>query len=151
MNAIRRRNQGYSPLAEFDRLRNEMNRLFEDDWLGNAGGNGRRFSVPAVDVREHENDILVQAELPGVDMEDIDVSVSSNVLTIKGEKKSEDEKKEEGYYYRESWSGAFQRSVTLPDTVDPDKVDAKMKDGVLRLSFPKKEEVKPRQISIKQG
>lgn len=151
MNAIRRRNQGYSPLAEFDRLRNEMNRLFEDDWFGNMAGNGQKLGVPAVDVREHENDILVQAELPGVDMKDIDVSVSGNVLTIKGEKKSEDERKEEGYYYRESWSGAFQRSVTLPDTVDPDKVDAKMKDGVLRLTFPKKEEVKPRQINIKQG
>jgi HSP20 family protein len=151
MNAIRRRNQGYNPLAEFDRLRNEMGRIFEDDWFGTVGGNGQRFGVPAVDVREHENDILVQAELPGVDMKDIDVSVSSNVLTIKGEKKAEDEKQEEGYYYRESWSGAFQRSVTLPDTVDPDKVDAKMKDGVLRLNFPKKEEVKPRQINIKQG
>ncbi len=151
MNAIRRRNEGYNPLAEFDRLRNEMNRLFDDDWFPTAGTNTSRLGLPAVDVRENENNVEVRAELPGVDMKDVDVSVSGNVLTIKGEKQGTQEDKQNDYYHRETWTGSFQRTVTLPDTVDQDKVDAKMKDGVLRLNFPKKEEVKPRQISIKQG
>lgn len=151
MNAIRRRNEGYNPLAEFDRLRNEMNRLFDEDWFPTAGTNVTRLGLPAVDVCENENDVEVRAELPGVDMKDVDVSVSGNVLTIKGEKQDAHEDKQNDYYHRETWHGSFQRTITLPDTVDPDKVDAKMKDGVLRLSFPKKEEVKPRQISIKQG
>lgn len=151
MNAIRRRNEGYNPLSEIDRLRNEMNRLFDDDWFGNFSPSASRFGVPAVDVAENENDVEVRAELPGIDMKDIDVSVSGNVLTIKGEKKGEHEDKQGDYYHRESWSGSFQRTITLPDTVNADKVDAKMKEGVLRLTFPKKEEVKPRQISIKSG
>ncbi|MFW5729492.1 MAG: Hsp20/alpha crystallin family protein [bacterium] len=151
MNAIRRRNEGYNPMTEFDRLRNEMSRLFDDDWLTGFPGAAGRLAVPAVDVCENENDVEVRAELPGVEMKDVDVSVSANVLTIRGEKKGTDEKKAGDYYHRESWQGTFQRTITLPDTVNPDKVDAKMKDGVLRLTFPKKEEVKPRQISIKAG
>lgn len=148
MNLVRRRNDRYSVPSEFDRIRNEINRIFEDDWFGGESLLDRRLS-PTLDIEDSDNEVLVTAELPGVDIEDVDVSVSGNMLTLKGEKKDEHEEKTGGYFHRESWSGSFQRSVTLPDAIDPDKVSAEMKNGVLRITLPKRDEVKPKQISVK--
>jgi HSP20 family protein len=89
--------------------------------------------------------------MPGVDINDVDVSVSGNVLTLKGEKKDEHEERKGGYFHRERWSGSFQRSITLPDAIDPEKVKAEMKNGVLRITFPKRDEVKPKQIAVKSA
>ena len=148
MNLVRRRNDRYSVPSEFDRIRNEINRIFEDDWFGGESLLDRRLS-PTLDIEDSDNEVLVTAELPGVDIKDVDVSVSGNILTLKGEKKDEHEEKNGGYFHRESWSGSFQRSITLPDAIDPDKVSAEMKNGVLRITLPKRDEVKPKQISVK--
>jgi HSP20 family protein len=150
MNLVRRRNNRYNVPSEFDRIRDEINRIFNDDWLATPGLTGTSFA-PTVDVSDSDDEVVVTAELPGIDIEDVDVSVSGNVLTLKGEKKDEHEEEKGNYYHRERWAGSFERSITLPDAIDPDKVTAKMKNGVLQVTFPKREEVKPKQISVKSG
>lgn len=150
MNLVKRRNNRYEVPTEFDRLRSEINRIFDDDWFGGRGLLDRTFA-PTMDIEDSGEEVLVTAELPGVDIKDVDVLVSGNVLTVKGEKKDEHEKEDAGYYHRERWSGSFERSFTLPDAIDPEKVKAEMKNGVLRIRFPKREEIKPKQISVKSG
>ncbi|NBB89682.1 MAG: Hsp20 family protein [Spirochaetes bacterium] len=150
MNLMKRRNNRYEVPAEVDRLRNEINRIFDDDWFGGRGLLDRTFA-PSMDIEDSGDEVLVTAELPGIDIKDVDVSVSGNVLTVKGEKKDEHEDRDGGYYHRERWSGSFQRSVTLPDAVDAENVKAEMKSGILRITFPKREEVKPKQISVKSA
>ncbi|UCD58800.1 MAG: Hsp20/alpha crystallin family protein, partial [Candidatus Hydrogenedentota bacterium] len=110
---------------------------FEWDW------------APAVDVVEHDDKMVVKAELPGMTEKDVDISVEENVLTIKGEKKTEEEKKEKSYHRLERSYGMFQRSFILPTWVTPDKAKASFKDGVLEIELPKSEEVKPKQVKIK--
>ncbi|RKX76056.1 MAG: Hsp20/alpha crystallin family protein [Spirochaetes bacterium] len=134
----------------FERLQREINRLFDFDrwgWDETTGIFDRTISPP-MDIVEKPDSIVVTCDLPGVDKKDLDISISGNVLTIKGEKKEEKEEKETQYYRKESWSGSFQRTVSLPNTVDADKVEAVMKDGVLRLTMPKKEEAKRKQIPV---
>ncbi len=128
---------------------NEINDLF--DWTASPGERGlldRGFS-PTVDVVENPKDITITCDIPGVDKDDIDISISGSVLTIKGEKKGEEEKKDARVYRKENWYGSFQRSLTLPDIVAPDKVDAKMKNGVLKLTIPKKEDARQKRIAVK--
>ncbi len=135
---------------EFDLLRDEINRLFDFDYEG-SGLFDRRVSPP-IDVVEGNDDFVIICDLPGVKSKDLDISVANNVLTIKGEKKIDDGKNEkEGtkYYRRECWSGTFQRTLSLPESVDNNNVDASMKDGVLTITVGKREEVKPRKISVK--
>jgi HSP20 family protein len=103
-----------------------------------------------VDVVDTSDAVKVYCDIPGVSKDDIDLSVASNVLTIKGEKKeaSEKEKNEQKSYRDETWAGSFQRTISLPDSVDPQNVEATMKNGVLTITFGKREEVKPRQIEV---
>jgi len=104
--------------------------------------------LPKVDVIDRDDEVLVRAEIPGVEKEDLDVSVSDNAITIKGQTRSE-EKEEKGDYYRcEITRGAFARTVALPDVVDSEKVKAKFKDGVLELTLPKVEKAKRHSIRI---
>lgn len=134
----------------FDLLQNEINRLFERDML-DLGTEPALFDegfAPAVDISENDDNVEVRCDLPGVNKDDIDISVSDNLLTIKGEKKDEKEEKEDAYYRHESWSGSFQRTVALPDSADPDKAKAEMKDGILKLTMPKREEKKRKQIKV---
>ncbi len=134
----------------FDLLQNEINRLFDRDLL-DLGSEPALFDegfTPAIDVSDNDDNVEIRCDLPGVKKDDIDISVSDNLLTIKGEKKDEKEEKEKAYYRRESWSGAFQRTVSLPDSVDPDKAKAEMKEGILHLTLPKKEEKKRTQIKV---
>lgn len=132
-------------------LRDEMNRLFE-----NFFGSG--FSIepvlgagwsPALDISETESAVTVKAELPGVDAKDVDVSLSGDVLTIKGEKKEEKEEKERSYHRVERSYGSFSRTLRLPATVDADKIEASFDKGVLEITMPKKEEQKGKKINIK--
>jgi HSP20 family protein len=104
---------------------------------------------PAIDVAEEQDAIKVRAEVPGCKPDDIDISVHGNLLTISGEKKMSDEKKEDGYYHMESSYGSFRRDLTLPADVDPDKVDATYKDGVLTIDLPKAEKARAHRIKIK--
>lgn len=104
---------------------------------------------PAVDVAESDNEYLVKVELPGINKEDVKVTVQDSVLTILGEKKQETEAKNHNYHRVERSYGSFQRSFTLPSTVEADKVDATFKDGVLTIALPKAEEAKPKEIDVK--
>src|SRR5437763_16580032 len=117
--------------------------------VGNAG-TLRRW-MPAMDLVEEDDHFVLSADLPGVEEKDINVELEDNVLTISGERKSEHEDRREGYYRIERASGAFSRSLTLPEGIDPDSVQARFGDGVLELRVPKPEERKPRRVAISVG
>ncbi len=140
----------WKPFQELARLRDEMDRLREE-FFGE-----RRFFAPSerrwhpsLDLAETKDKLIVTAEIPGMDVEDIDISISGDTLTIKGEKKQEKEEKAENYHLLETRYGAFSRSVRLPAEIDEKKVDASYKQGILKISLPKKEEAKPKKIKVK--
>ena len=141
--------QGFDPLQELERLQQEINTLFDTEQGEQNTGLFDRTVSPAIDVLETDDDFKVVCNLPGVEDKDIDVSVADNVLTIKGEKKQHNPDENAKVYRREDWSGSFQRTLSLPRSVDAEKIDAELKDGVLQLTMPKREEVKPRQIDVK--
>lgn len=150
MDLVRRREQRPTTgFGTFDRLRDEINRLFDADYFSDGGTLFDRELSPRVNIEDRDNEVEVTCELAGVKKDDLDISVAGNLLTIRGEKKGSDEKKERNYYRRETWEGSFQRSVALPDGVDPDNSKADMKNGVLTIRFPKREDVKPRKIDVK--
>jgi len=141
--------RGSAP-AELNRLRREIDRLFEDPFSFLAPSTSFFEGwTPAVDIREDNDRYVVKAELPGMKTEDIDVSIDDNTLTISGERKQEEEKKEGDTYRSERYFGRFQRSVTLPARVDANNIEATYKDGVLTVIVPKTEEAKPKQIEVK--
>ncbi len=142
----------------FFRLHDEMNRLFEDAFHSFGGPpafeRADGFRAPSLDMRETETTLEIEAELPGVREDDLDVQLHENVLTIRGEKKLERADSERGeHHIMERAYGAFSRSVALPYAVDGDKVDASFKDGVLRLRLPKPSDAAPaaKRIPIKRG
>ncbi len=126
---------------EFDRL---FSSLFNDT---RTRGAAQRW-VPAMDLVEADDHFVLKADLPGLGEDDVAIEVQDNVLTISGSREAEDERKEQGWYRLERSYGSFSRSLTLPDGVDPDKVEAKFDRGVLEIRIPKPEERKPRRISI---
>ncbi len=140
----------WKPARELSTLRREMDRLFED-FLGEKGTFLPEAGswVPAVDVSETDDNILVKAELPGMESKDIDVSVQGDILVIKGEKKEEKESKEENFHRIERRRGTFARSIRIPVPVDPDNITAQYDKGVLTVTLPKKEENKAKQIEVK--
>ncbi len=145
---------GVVPWRPFRELE-EMERRFEDI-LGRpfTPAAWRRFPIeergwaPAIDVFEKEDRFVVKAELPGMKEEDIDVSIVGDTLTIKGEKKTESEAKEEDYYCCERSYGGFLRSIALPANVDANKIEASYEDGVLEIALPKAPEIKPKKVPI---
>ena len=110
---------------------------------------GTMLWAPTVDIIEHEGEIEVKAELPEMDEKDIEIKIEDNVLTLSGEKKLEHEDKKENYHLIESSYGKFTRAFTLPGHVDQEKIKAKYEKGVLKITMPKKEETKPKQIKVK--
>jgi len=137
------------PLREFETLQDEINRLFATTrWPENRGLYDRAYS-PAVDVTETADAYEVLCDLPGMDIKDVDLSVADNVLTVKGEKRKQEKKPDTAVFKEELSSGSFQRTISFPLPVDADKVDAVLKDGVLRIRLPKREEGKPKQITVK--
>lgn len=149
MALIRWKNDVFNPFAEFDQLQDEINRVFNYNRGPANQGLFDRTVSPAIDVIEDKDNFMVLCDLPGVKLEELDISVAQDVLTIKGEKapdsNEEDDKK---VYKKETWEGSFQRTLALPASVDSSKVEARFKDGVLQVTLPKREEVKPKQISI---
>lgn len=134
----------------FERFQDEL-----DHWLAGvrypeASGLFDRSQYPALDVVETADGCTVWADVPGLDKKDLDLSVTANVLTLKGEKKTPARKDKEGdrVFRDETWTGSFQRSVSLPDTVDTNKATAEFQDGVLTVKFSRKPEHKPRQITV---
>jgi HSP20 family protein len=137
-----------SPFGELLSLRQAMDRLFEDSYVRSPTGFGGRENSLAVDVYTTADALVVEAALPGVKPEDVDVSVLGDTLTITATSSDEQARDEEGYSYREIRRGSFSRSLNLPAGLDPDGATASFDHGMLRLSIPKAEESKPRQIRI---
>lgn len=140
----------WDPFRDLSILQDRMNRMFEDagrGWRGDEPAATTSWS-PAVDIYESENEIIVQAELPGVDRKDITLHLEKNVLTLKGERRFEKETKQENYHRIERSYGGFSRSFSIPAIVDEEKIRADYKDGILKIALPKKEQVKPKQIQI---
>ena len=141
----------YNPLRELRSMQEQMDRLLNLSWGGtDYPGEDIKEGVwrPAVDIYETGDSIVIKAELPDVDQKDIDVRIDDNTLTIRGERKHESEVKKENYHRIERYFGSFQRSFKLPATVDQEQVCATCEKGVLTVTLPKKEEVKPKQINI---
>jgi HSP20 family protein len=139
-----------APLNELNRLRREIDRLFQDPFsLLNPTSSFFEGETPKVDVYEDQDRITVQAELPGMKKEDIDVSMHGGVLTISGERKEEQERREGETFRSERYFGRFQRAVTLPQPVDPNRIEARYKDGILTVVCQKTEEAKRKRIEVK--
>lgn len=137
------------PLREFAAMQDRMNRLFGNAYLRDEDTGLRGSWVPAVDIYETEgHDLVVRAELPGLNREDIEVSVENSTLVLKGEKKLDTSVKEEHYRRIERSYGSFHRSFTLPNTVDASRIAAEFKNGVLTVKLPFREEAKPRTINV---
>jgi HSP20 family protein len=139
----------------FDPFRNfeeRMRRFFGEavDPFGNMGEENWSVATwsPACDIYETANEIVVKTELPEVKKEDVQVSVDNNVITIRGERKFSEETKRENYHRLERSYGEFTRSFTLPNFIDTGKINAEFKDGILRVTLPKREEVKPKQVEV---
>jgi HSP20 family protein len=139
----------WEPAREMMTLREAMDRLFDDAFTRPLGFNNGTWSVPAVDMYQTDNEVVVKAVLPGIKGDEVQINVTGEILTIKGETKHEEEKKEKSYHLREHRWGAFERSIALPTEVVADKAKAEFENGVLTVTLPKADEVKPKTISIK--
>ncbi len=140
-----------NPIRNMFSLRHRNNQIFnnffhpllrEDDEVCMLNWN------PVVDIYDNEDNIVIKAELPGIDKENINVDVKDGVLILKGERSSDNEVKKDKYYRRERMFGKFERAFNLPADVDPDKIKADYTDGVLKIDIPKPEERKPKQITV---
>ncbi len=137
----------WDPFADILDFQQEMNRLF-DSFFGRTSTLTEGVWAPLLDIYETKDHVVLKAELPGMKLEDIDITIVGDILTLKGERKREEEVKEENYYRVERAYGAFHRSIPLPSVVDTDQVKATYKDGVLEIKLPKKEETKTREVKV---
>jgi HSP20 family protein len=149
MNPIRSENGLRDPFQEFEELQEEINKLFDMTTSPAPRGLFERSFSPALDVIDTTDDYQVLCDLPGLDMEDIEISISGNVLTLKGEKRKIAKNEGARLYREETSEGRFQRTLQLPMAVDPEKAQAVLSNGVLRITIPKREEVKPKRIEVK--
>lgn len=141
----------WQPFADLMSLRDAMDRLFEETFLQPVrAGRAGAMTLP-IDMHETDKDLVIRAPLPGVKPEDVEITVSGDTLTIRGELKRDETQKRENYFYQEWRYGAFARSVTLPKPVQADKATARFENGVLTLTLPKAEEAKVRRITVTQG
>jgi HSP20 family protein len=140
----------WRPMRDMVRFQDEMNRLFDDffappmnrpEWTDGMWN-------PSVDVSETKDSVVIKAEIPGMTKDDVKISIQDNTITLKGEKKQEKEEKDANYHRIERSYGSFCRSFTLPTAVKADKIKATYKDGILNVTLPKTEEVKPKEIPI---
>ncbi|HZD42173.1 MAG TPA: Hsp20/alpha crystallin family protein [Terriglobales bacterium] len=149
----------WRPMTDLTRWEREMERMMDEffdrrmrpwwpeRWLGKEPM--MEIAVPAIDLYEEKDDVVIKAELPGMEKDDIQVNLADHSLTIKGEKKKEEEVKEKNYYRSERAYGSFIRTVDLPTDIHADKVKASFKNGVLEVRLPKTEEAKKREIKVK--
>ena len=145
MNLVR-----WNPWREMTTLQSRINRLFDEPFFPTDRENNEVMKTwyPVVDMFEENDSFVIKAELPGMDKKDISVDVKDRVLTLKGERKYENEVKEENYYRRERSYGKFQRAFTLPADIDPNEIKADFKDGLLKIEVPKPEAHKPKEITV---
>jgi HSP20 family protein len=146
----------WEPVRELNTIQSEVNRLFNTLFDSPHPGNGgtspalRRW-IPAMDLVESEDAFILRADLPGLTDKDVNIELEENVLTVSGERKAEREESKEGYYRVERSSGSFSRSLTLPEGVDPESVEASFENGVLEVRIPKPEQRKARKVAISVG
>ena len=138
----------WEPMREMVTLREAMDRLFDDAFTRPAG-TAAGWQMPAIDMYHTDDALVIRAAVPGLKAEDVQIDVTGDVLTIKGEFKQKDEAKEKNYHLREQCWGAFERRVLLPTQIVADKAKAEFENGVLTISLPKTDEVRPKQITIK--
>ena len=136
------------PGRSFTPSRDLFDRFF-DDWEFPSLFNEKNEWTPAFDITENDKEYVVSAELPGIDIKDVEISISDGILSVKGEKKNETEDKGEGYHRIERRYGSFHRSFRIPGKVESDKVDASYKDGILKVLLPKAEGTETKKIEIK--
>jgi len=132
----------------FDGLRGDMDRALDFLTVPDVAGLLDRPTAPAVDIIERDEEYIVVADVPGVDKKDIDVSVNGSLLTIKGTKRIEDERKNRKTFRKETWGGGFSRTIDLPDRIDTEKVTAELKDGVLNVRVAKCEAAKTKFVPV---
>jgi HSP20 family protein len=144
----------FDPLSEMVSLRSAMDRLFEDSFVSPLSWrtiSGGESVTPALDVHETADDLVVTAVLPGIKPEDVEITMTGQTLSLRGEFKADESVDRNQYLYRERRYGSFSRSLQLPVRVEGDRAEATFTDGILTLRVPKAEEVKPRQIRINAG
>jgi HSP20 family protein len=142
----------YDPFREMRNLQDEVNRLFASNFLrGGENDLTRGAWSPQVDIFENKDQIVLEAELPGVQPDAVDISIENNVLTLRGERKFEKKDEGDNFHRVERSYGSFTRSFTLPSTVSSENANAEFENGILRLILAKREETKPRRIEIKAG
>lgn len=138
----------WEPFRGANTLQEQVNRLFSDVFERSSQESNLSTWAPSVDIAETENELVVKADLPGVDPKDLDIRVENNVLTISGERKFEKKVNEDNYLRVERAYGSFTRSFSLSNTVNSEAIKADYQNGVLSLSIPKREEAKPKQIKV---
>lgn len=143
----------YQPLNLLSQIQNDMNQMLERHFSGDPENDNSRVVTsrwsPAVDIREKEDQFIILADLPGIQAEDIDITMENGVLTIKGERLEEKEEDRQGYHRIERVRGNFYRRFSLPDTADADRIEAKGINGVLEITIPKLEKKLPQKIAVK--
>ncbi len=138
----------WEPVREMMTLREAMDRLF-DDAFTRPINMGAVSAMPAIDMYQNEDDLIVKASLPGLTKDDVDITVTDGVLTLRGEYKNNEDDNGASYHIREQRYGVFERSISLPTDVEVDKAKAEFENGILTITLPKAEAVKPKLISIK--
>jgi len=142
----------WSPLKELEDMRRDMDRLFDEFtkparrrriWPKSEG-----LVIPSIDLYDRKTEIVIKIELPGVRREDIDLTITKDTLTLKGEIKKDEDVKEEDYYISERMIGSFSRTIALPFEVESEKAQAAMNNGLLEIVMPKREEARPKEIKI---
>ena len=139
------------PFSELVTLRQAMDKLLEDSFVRPSRflAGFAEAGAPAIDAYQTPNEVVVKASVPGVKLEDINIEITGDTLTVKGESKVEEEVRKENYFFQERRYGSFARSLNLPSGIQADKAEAKLEDGLLIITIPKAEEVKPKIIRVK--
>jgi HSP20 family protein len=138
----------WEPGREVDSLQSEVNRVFDAFFGGSGGASPARRWVPAMDLVETDEHLVLRADLPGMKRDDVEIEIKDGALSVSGERKAEHEQNAEGYYRVERAYGRFSRSLTLPDGIEADAVEALFEDGVLEVRIPKPAERKPHRVAI---
>ena len=139
----------WEPVREMMTLREAMDRLFDDAFTRPLNLRDGGLSAPAVDMYQTDDEVVVKAALPGFKVDEVQINVTGDVLTIRGERKSDEEQKEKSWHIREQRWGSFERSISLPTDVVSEKAQADFDNGILIITLPKAEEVKPKTITVK--
>ncbi len=139
----------WEPVREMMTLREAMDRLFDDAFTRPLNLRDGGLSAPAIDMYQTDDDVVVKAAIPGFKADEVQINVTGDVLTLRGEMKHEEEKKDKAWHIREQRWGSFERAITLPTDVKADKASADFENGILTVTLPKAEEVKPKTIAVK--